>query len=510
LKHLARFRVTLHPLVRDVGLTAATEVIVLLTSLILVSLFGRLLGAVALGEYLLLRRVVAGLQSGVGLGLGVAVPRYVAHTVNGPSGKPEAYFLAGLICLTGFASCVGFLLIMGKQSFAYWLLGSAQRAHLILPLSLMLVGSAVQVPVYGYYRGMLAMGRANALEVCNLALIPIVTVTLLYRSHSVALIVSVIGCFTLFSAGLFAVPIVPIFLRGGRPPFTQQAAELLRYGIARVPGDFGGGALFAVGPMLASHYIPMGRVSHLLLGISILMAVGYSAGPLGIVLLSKVSMLLADNRIDEVRTCLGFLMDAVLELSVFGTLQLLVVADILVRLWVGSDLSQGIPIIRILLLAIPFYLFYVAFRSVIDAGSTKAYNARNIIMSLAVYPVLAVVAVKMIPMRFLLEAIAVCMLATLVVLAWLTASTTRRLYRLKVAWGHYRRSMLVALVLGGVSVMLHWSQHFPRTAVQLATLEVAMAGLFLLAILKLGSPWLEYLWSAAFEARRQAKIGMAS
>ncbi len=512
LKKVFPFRVKLHPMVWDLGLTTATEFSVLVTSLLLVSLFGRLLGAVALGEYLLLRRVLSGLQSGVQLGLGVALPRYVARAMNRPEGERVAYFLAASSCLIAFALSIGVLFTAGRQSFARWLFGTAQATNLILPLSVWLLALAVHVAVYGYYRGVMAMGLANALQFCSTVLAPILVIVVLFHTHSVALILNVIGLAMLLFGALFAVPIVRVLGKGGRPPFAQPATELLRYGIARVPGDFGGGALFAIGPMLASHFLAMGRVSHLLLGISILMAVGYSAGPLGIILLSKVSMLLGDNQIEEVRTRLGYMLDAVLEVSVFGTLQLMVMADVLVRLWVGADFSEGALVVRILMLAIPFYLYHVAFRSVIDAASTKAYNARNIIISLAVCPVLAVPVVKLMPAGYLLEGIGLCMLATLVVLAWLTARTTRQLYDLKVSWGRYRGSFLVALILGGVSFLLRWGKYFPSNAVLLGIFEAAMAGLFLLAILKLGSPWLEYLWSAAFEARGKAtaKLRVAS
>ena len=207
---------SLPQVVGDVGVTAATEFSILATSLLLVSLFGRLMGAVALGEYLLVRRVVTGLQSGVQMGFAVALPKHVARAVKGPEGQREAYFLVALSCLIAFAICVGLLLTAGRQAFARLLLGNTQMAHLVLPLSVWLLTLAAQVAVYGYYRGCLAMGRANAFQLCNYVLIPLVAIVFLYRTYSVALIMSAIGFAILISAGLFTGPIIFEHIGGAR------------------------------------------------------------------------------------------------------------------------------------------------------------------------------------------------------------------------------------------------------------------------------------------------------
>src|SRR5205814_8440439 len=118
-----RPRPKFHPLLRDLTLTMATEFSVLTAGLILVSLFGRLLGPVALGEFLLLRRVAAWLLAGVLLGMGNALPRYIALCVQKPQGARYAYFLAGTSCLMGFTVSVGVVLYAGRQYFSRWLFG---------------------------------------------------------------------------------------------------------------------------------------------------------------------------------------------------------------------------------------------------------------------------------------------------------------------------------------------------------------------------------------------------
>ncbi len=496
-----RSRVRWHPFFRDLGMTAATEFTILLTNLLLVSLFGRLLGAVALAEYLLLRRVVAGLQQPTQLGLGLALPRYVAHTVNRPGGEREAYFLAALSCLIGPTICLGLVLGAARQAFARWLFGNAQMTHLILPLFLWLVGLAAQVAVYGYYRGCLAMGRANALQLCNMVLVPLLAVTLLFRTRSVAVLMSVVSLSMIFFSGLFAVPILRQ-LPSAKPSYlTQHAAELLRYGIGRVPGIFGGAMLFAAGPMIASHFVPLAQLSYLLLGLSLVTVVSYSAAPLGLVLLSKLTMMRAQNRLGEIRTHLGYLMSAVLELSAFGCFQVLVFADVLIRIWVGPRFLEGTLVIRLLLLGVPFYLFMVAFRSALDAASWRPYNTGNTIAATALFLAVVGAATRFTSGLALLESIGGGLVAALVLLAFLTARVIRRLYGLRVPWGPSAAPILFGLLLGGAGFLFHWARGARTGAVELISLELCLAALFIVVLMKRGSPWVLFLWNTAFPRR---------
>ena len=497
-------RTKFHPLLRDLTLTMATEFSVLAAGLVLVSLFGRLLGPVALGEFLLLRRVAAWLLAGVLLGMGNALPRYIAICVKKPQGERNAYFLAGTSCLMGFTVCVGVALYVGRQYFATWLFGDAHLAGLILPLGLMLAGLAAQTAAFSYYRGILAMKRANAIQLFHFAIIPIGVVVLLYPAHSVALIVGVAGALTVVAAALFARPIFRELARNPLPKLRPYAAELLRYGVGRVPGDFGQAALFALGPLMATHYLPLTQVAYLLLGSNFLLVMGYTAGPLTVVLLSKFSMMLGQNRLAEVRESLEHLVRAVLDISVFVSLQLVVFADVLVRVWVGPRFLPGISIIRLLILAIPPYLFYMALRSSIDAVTVKPRNAGNVMAALVIYLALTAVTLKALPANFLLEGIAGALVVALSVLGMLTARTFRDLYNLSVPWGKCAPSLLAAALMGAASFAFRRIQPDAHESLLTFLWELLASGLFLVALGRLGSPWLGFVWEKAFPGRRLA------
>lgn len=496
-----RDRWSLHPFFRDIGLTAATEFTVLLTSMILVSLFGRLLGPVALAEYLLVRRVASGLQSSSQLGLGVALPRYVAYSTIKSAGECETYFLAALICLLTSAVGLGAVFFIKRELFAQWLFGNNQMVQLVIALSLLLLGLAAQIAVYGYYRGRLQMGYANLLQLCTMALVPLAVVASFFRTHSVAFLIGTIGLLVLLCSAVLAVPIVIRAVHSGLANFIGQAAELLRYGVVRIPGSVAVAGLFALGPVIASHFVPMTKVSYFLLGLSILSAVGYCGAPLGIVILSKATMMLAQDRQNEIRRNLNYLVSAVTDLSLFVCLQLLVFADVVIRLWVGPRFLEGTLVIRLLMAGIPFYLFIIALRSVVDAATWKPYNTRNILLALALFLALVVTATQVTSGMHLLQSLAGALVISLAVLAFLTGRILERLYDFRLCWRQSSIPMLSSLLLGGAAISFRviWGREIGLA--QVIPLELCFALLYVAVLAQRRPPWLIQLWNTALPIR---------
>lgn len=486
----------LHPLFRDLGMTSVTEAVVMVGAFAVVSIFGRVLGATALGEYLLVRRVASSLAAGVQVGLGVALPRFVAYAVNRPARERQAYYLAALASVLALVGIAAVILLSWRNAFSALLFGSSERVFLVLPLILFVFGIAVHGAVYGYYRGCLMMKRANLLELLDLCAVPLLAVVLL-RAHSSAMVIGAMGA----GVGIIAVPFSVSIVRGfggsSASELFGHARELLRYGAARVPGDFGLGALLALAPLIATHYQPMSSVSHLLLGLSILLALSSSITPLGLILLSKLSMMLVSKRHDEIRQRLTYMLGAILEMSLFMTLQAIIFVDVLVRLWVGPKFDGSVAVTRIVLMAAPFYLFYVGLRSAIDAASIIAYNARNAILSLAAMIVLSAGIVLLVPRAFLLEALAGALVASIGLLACLTAWTVKKLYDLRIPFRKSAFGIGLALGLGCASLLVRMlpGVHVGPATVLIVILSSSALYYYLLRVTK--SEWLTFLWATA-------------
>lgn len=491
------------PFIWDVALTFGAESAVLVSSLLLISVLGRWLGPVALAEYLLVRRVSTWFLAGSRLGLATALPRYVALASGTKARGREcpAYFLGGAATMMISAVFVGVILVVGRHGFADLFFGRGNHGTLVLAMALLLVGTSTQSSVYGYYRGILDMVRANAVTVAALAVLPLAVVVGLASTKSVPLIVGAIGGLTVVVSVLFVVPLFRRIPWDRLPPLAPKTSELLRYGLPRVPGDFGQAALLAVGPVVAAHYVSMARLSSLLLGLGMLMVIGYAVSPLGVVLLSKVSIMLGKGAMESVRARLEHLAVAVPELSVFACVQLLVFADIAVRIWVGSKFLGDIDVIRLLILAIPPYLYYVMLRGTVDAAAVRAHNAESVLIALGVHLVLLFAAVTMVPARFLLEAVAASLLLSLVVLGFLTLRIFCRLYGVRLAWCRSAPAVGAALGLGGVAWLFRRIHGSPVQPIEVCLLECGLCLAYLGILRRLGSSWVDLAWKMAFPKR---------
>jgi O-antigen/teichoic acid export membrane protein len=486
--------------VHDVAQTMAAEIAVVVCGLLIVSILSRWVGAHALSEYLLLRRVLTWMISGLLLGLANGLPRYVAHAAGRREQGGYDYFLAAIICVVPFCAGIGTVLILYRSIFARLLFGGSEEATLIIALALMLIGFAIHRTVYGYYRGLLAMTRANAFEICNLALMPLAVVLALHRTRSVSLMVGVMGCLTVLFSVLFCLPLLREIHQPRRQSVLESCKELLRYGIPRVPGECGVAAFTALGPILAAHYLKLTQILPLLLGLNVLMLCGYAAGPLGVVLLSKLSMMLGEERHEEVRSGLEILLAAVVELSVFSCIQIVIFVDVVLHMWVGPGYLGNLGVIRLVLLSIPSYLFYMTLRSTIDAVTIKACNTANVCSSLLVYFVLIAACIAFFPSQYLLFGIAGSLLCAQVLLGFLTARTFRRLYGLSIPWARLAPSLLIALALGGGAYALRLYSAFSSPWV-MVPFEFGLTAFYLAVLAKRGSGWISYAWNAGFRGQ---------
>lgn len=485
----------------DVALTMGAEATTMASSLLLTALLSRWMGTRPLSEYLLLRRVLSWSVAATLLGLGTGLPRYVAHSASSSEREEPTYFLAALMCMIPAAVAVGAVMIFNCVTFARWFFGDAQESGLVIALALLLLGYSVHRAVYGYYRGLLDMGRANLLEVANVSILPLAIVTLLAHSRTVSFMMGLCGAAMTISAAIFAMPVFRLLREMPRLALKARCKELLWYGVPRVPGDFGAAAITALGPMLAVHYLKLDKVAPLLLGLNILLVIGYAAGPLGVVLLSKVSMMLCQNQQDAVRTRLRLLVAGVIELSVFASFQLAVFADVVVRTWVGPGFDAEMGVIRLVLLAIPPYLFFMTLRSTIDAATVKPYNTANVVSSLAAYVGLILVWIRFLSGHSLLFGVATSLFASQLLLALLTARTFRRFYGLGIPWRRLGPSSLAAFALGGAAFAFRWWRSGPMPSIEALGVEIAFIAIYLGVLAYLGSGWLIYAWHVGIRRR---------
>ena len=128
----------------------------------------------------------------------------------------------------------------------------------------------------------------------------------------------------------------------------------------------------------------MTEIGYLSLSLALLLGVGGAVSPLGTVLLPHISALAGRNDTRAVGERLHLLIGAVVQVYLFATFQFLAFGEFLIRFWMGAAFLPAVTVTTIILASLPFFGFYCATRSVLDAISTRPINSVNTVISLLV------------------------------------------------------------------------------------------------------------------------------
>jgi len=483
----SRFR--LHPFFTDVFFTGITQGLILLASLLMVSLVSKWLGLAALGEYLLLKRVSSWLLTASQLGLGVALPREIALVCKDTEARARQYFTAAFALLVPLLAVIGALALLASKVVTQLCFGSSKQ-ELVLALILFLIGSAFQTLVFAYYRGLQRMRLANIVQTLGLVAVPLLALAVSRSRHSTSLLMEATGI------GMAAVSIawgIPIIWRSTnlRSSFAPDARRLIGYGVVRVPGDIASGALLALGPVMVAHYTSMEQLSYLLLGITCLNMTGLAFWPVVMMLLAKVSKMVGEGRLEDVREYVQYLRSAVMQLSVLAMTQAFIFIRPLVLWWLGASYLPGVTVICIILLAIPGFMYYYTMRSVLDAASAKPYNTRNVLVALVAFCAVSITIVHTAPRVWVLPGVSAAMTISIYVLAM---ATERSLRVVKLVNGAPQISHLwIVALLAFVSLAAQLAFHFEITKAAFCAVLLINIVLSALLLRRSSPPWLVFV-----------------
>jgi O-antigen/teichoic acid export membrane protein len=486
-------KVRLHPFFIDVLLSGVSQIAILVANLLIVSLISKWMGSVAVGQYLLIKRVSAWLLTSAQLGLGLALAREIAHSVEETEARAGQYFSVAFALLIPLLAIMGLATVLLPKTIAQLCFGSP-NVDLVYGLAYLLAGSVLQALLFGYYRGLQRMRFANLVQVGVLVVVPLIALVAARPSKSVLLLIYATG---LGMAALSIVWSIPILLKSRevKSHFLADARHLLNYGVVRVPGDIANGALLALGPILLSHYTSLDQLSYLLLGITCLTMTSMAFWPVMMMLLAKVSHLLGAGRTEDVKEYIQHLRSAVLQISFLMMTQALIFIGPLVRWWLGPSYQPGIPVISIVIFAIPGLMYYSALRSVLDAASTMPYNTRNLIVSLAVFAILAIAIIRFAPHEWVLPGVSAAMTTALYILA---ITTDLSLHTIELAdRPPQMSSMWIVALLGAVSVTAQLAYHFEITKIGFFAVLLVNVALTLLLMRRSRPEWVAFVTRTA-------------
>jgi O-antigen/teichoic acid export membrane protein len=103
------------------------------------------------------------------------------------------------------------------------------------------------------------------------------------------------------------------------------------------------------------------------------------------VLLPYISERLAREDLSAVKRNSVQLFQAIADVSLYFALHVAVLADIVLKLWVGPKMVGATGLVRVVIIVAPFYAIYFVFRSVLDATTIKPLTPLNLVIALAVF-----------------------------------------------------------------------------------------------------------------------------
>jgi O-antigen/teichoic acid export membrane protein len=353
---------------RDTLLTFGTEGLALL-GMVLAFRLAALASKQDLDLYVIARRTVAFLFPVVLMGAMVGLTRFVAM-----SGTPEAarrYLRGALAVVAPLGVLVCVVCFALREPLAWILFDDHARAGLVPPLGVMTFGMAAHGVAYGYLRGRGRIVLANALQLVVLAIGPCVAFVLFDDMEWI-----------LMATGIsWLVPpllaIAPELLRPDGS-MRRERAELLRYGLPRVPGDVALGALLTVPGYIALRTYGLGLSGEVGFGATLLNIAAAAFSPVALLLLPAAATKLAKGEYADLAQRVGRMSMLVLLASIALTVGFEALASPLLLIYLGPTGESYITISRIIFLgALPF-AYFNGMRSLLDAYFRTPRNGINL------------------------------------------------------------------------------------------------------------------------------------
>ena len=344
----------------DLLITFLNGLAVLAGVFFLNGMIARMHGLDVLGEFSYIRRIVTSCIGVLLFGMNVGLPYFISRNTN----PNYAYGAVALFI------CTSLPLIF----FITWLINigyfpglKAEESHIYF---LYIIGIGAQFLSYSIFRGYMNMIGANILQFLCTAVIPIIA---FYYFSNLSKTINQIAIFILI------ISFLGYFYRmePAKKPFEllRYVSSLFTYGFVRLPSFLAQFFLIAGLPILLAKEITSANMALLNAGISIVRLALIFVTPLGMILLPRISHALAQDKKFKVGQGMEILLTTTIYFSTIICCIVFLYTEELLILWLGQITTDGILLVKLVILAFPFYSVMGVLRGPIDAGSEKGYNS---------------------------------------------------------------------------------------------------------------------------------------
>ena len=344
----------------DLFVTLLNSLVVIGGVFILNGLVARIHGLEVLGEFLLVKRTLSAVVGILLIGLNVGLPNFLSRNFEKSYGDNSfIIFLFMTIPLTIiFITSIIWFNITGFHSEHFWI-------YIIFSL-----GISGQMITYALYRGYMNMIGANFFQLVGTAIIPIIVFIMVTDLYD--------GLYFIGS-GVLIIMLFAYLMRNKGIHFHEinyyQIIKIIKYGLVRIPSFIAQFILLAGIPIYLAQAVSFESVAYFSSSLSLVRLSLLIVNPIAMVLLPRISNKIASGTMDDVANFLNIFLKAGIVFSVIGTTFCFINAPFILQIWLGEVSDAGINILRLAILALPFYTFSGLTRSPIDAISEKGYNS---------------------------------------------------------------------------------------------------------------------------------------
>jgi O-antigen/teichoic acid export membrane protein len=477
-----------HPFFRDLSITLATQLAVAIGALLLYRLLAIKTGTDGFASYSLIKQGAAFFFPIVTVGLVAGLPRYIALPRDEKTPTTEAYLLGGLIIGGAATLLVGGVALVFLNATASLFFGDPDRDELVGPLVALTTATTLFYMSYGYFRGQLRLTAANGLQIAGPVALPS-AIVLAFPDRSIATLVYLMALgIGALSLAVIVRPIVRAITQGARLRLEPAARALFDYGHRRVPGDLAQLGLLVLVPILTSHVGSLTDVAYVTAGLQVLAMLHLAVVPIGLVLLPTLTRMLAEDR-EVASGYVAQLSSFAAHVAIFVSFQVLLFADILIRIWLGQGFDDAGSVVRAIVAPAALYVLYLVLRSTLDAAEVRSYNSRNNLIAFAVFGACAGVLLGLDLMRPVMS-VAWSFAAGVTTSGILAFTTVHRLFHVS----RHEYALRVALPAGLAAGVIGLTARplidgSPIALLLLGVLELALAAGFVALLVRAGVAW---------------------
>lgn len=456
---------------QDFLITLLNGIGILIGVFLLNGYVARIHGLDTLGEFLLVRRTSYALVGVSLLGMNIGLPNFIARE------QDERFGDNALLTFVIFT--IPFLVIFAM--LVYWNLIPGFNPAYAEVFSLFVLGVSSQYLTYGLFRGHMNMIAANLLQLISSAIIPFCIFFLITGIENILRVIAI---------GILIVSISTFLIKNNGWNISkiskQRLKQIWKYGFERIPSFISQFFLLAGVPLLVVSDVSFSDISYLNSTISLVRLFLVFVGPLGIILLPRISQALAQGKITKVKWGIEMLLTWIFFGGLLLSISLSLFGPEILKLWLGNVSVNGAWTARVMLIALPFYAVVGVLRSPIDAASERGYN--SIIYSVA--------AVLLLTSFFLMKSTGISVLKAGVI-SFLIGYIAAALFSLLIAYRllniqPFHMSLLIHMIAGCLLVAVGYNiviriqlQH----TIQIIVYFLSLLILFLIFVSKSKSKW---------------------